>query len=348
MKRNRDGKSPRYLAWAVASLLLWAVGATPCRPLLGADLEGLAPSFSLPGLDAKEHALAELKGHPAVVIFGELYNHNSLDALTELAKLLQEPALSESGARSLLIVGSQDSTEKLANDWQELKQKSKDDVLVLHDRRREQFERYGVKVLPTIVIVDAQGQIAMTVSGYPLNFSDVVSEALLYATGKIEKGRLDRALHPENSTGSNEVQLKALRTAKMGSALAKRKLFDLAVARFEEARSLDPTLLDARLGLASVQLELGKVEEAYALFGDVLAMAPANVTAHIGLARIEIRRDQLDHAEKRLKEQVALHPLHAELHFLLGEAYEKRGRKEEALSAYKRASMLLLQRAGER
>lgn len=304
-----------------------------------------AHDFSLPGLDGAVHSLRDLKGRPALLLFGEIYNKSSVEALNELSNILKQPALEGAAARIVLILGSQDPTEKLGKDWQELKREN--GILVLHDRQRTVFESHGVKVLPTVMLLDGLQRPVLTVSGYPLNFSDVVSDGLLFALGKIERGKLDKALHPEGPAAGDEGRLKAIRTARMAVAFARRKLYDLAVTRFEEARKLDPTLTEAIIGLADVELSLGKVQESQAHYDEALAIAPASVAAHLGLAKIEIKRDQLDRAEKRLKEQVALHPLQAELHFLLGEAYEKRGKKEEALSAYKRAAYLLLERAGE-
>jgi tetratricopeptide (TPR) repeat protein len=341
MERPMEGQWSKLLPQL--SLLLGLAA-----PLAAGELKvgAQAPEFSLPDLEGKEHTLAEMQGEPVLLLFGEIYNKNSLAALDELTDDPRESSPPGPRPRCLFILGSQDPTEKLKRDWQDLKKDGK--VLLLHDRRRTVFEGFGVKVLPTVMVLDGRRRLVLTVSGYPLNFSDVVSDGILYALGKIDRGRLDLALHPESPAGVDETQLKALRTARMAAALARRKLLELAVARFEEARSLDPQLLEARLGLADVQLQLGRIQESQTLYEEVLTKAPTSVAAHLGLAKIEIKRDQLDHAEKRLKEQAALHPLQAELHYLLGEAYEKRGKKEEALSAYKRASSILLERSVER
>ncbi len=220
-------------------------------------------------------------------------------------------------------------------------------VLVLQDRRRLAFEQFGVKVLPTTGILDGRRRLVTTVSGYPLNFADVVADGLLYAMGRIDREKLEKTLHPHDPVGLDETRLKAVRNARMAAALARRGLLELAMTRFEEARGLDPQLIEARLGLAEVHFEMGRVQEAHGLFEGALAQDGRSVAAHIGLARIEIKRDQLDQAEKRLKDQVALHPLHAELHFLLGEVHERRGKTAEALSAFKRAAHLLLERPAE-
>lgn len=304
------------------------------------------PAFKLPGLDGKRHSSAELEGAPAVVLFGEMYNKSSLAALDELSTLVKQPALEGTSVRRVLVLGAPDPTEKVAKEWEALGKG--EDVLVLHDRGRTLFETFGVKVLPTAAIVDPEGRLSLLVSGYPLNFADIVTDAVLHALGKIERERLERTLHPEGPGPADETRLKALRTSRMAAALARRKLHDLAEARFEEALGYDATLLEARLGLADVQLKVGKVQEAQGSYEQVLERAPASVAAHVGLARIEIKRDQLARAEKRLKEQAALHPLHAEVHFVLGEAYEKLGRKDEALSAYKRAAMILVGRSADR
>jgi tetratricopeptide (TPR) repeat protein len=303
-----------------------------------------APAFELPDLEGSSHSSKALRGKPAVLVFGEVYNRNTLSALKDLDRLLNVEKLGESGAPVVLVMASKEDPRKIRRELRKVGYRG--ELLVLRDRTRVVFQEYGIKVLPTTFVIDTKGQVSLGFSGYPLSYSDMVADGLLYALGKIERDRLDAALSPTTRSEGGGEPTRALRIARMARALSRRDFHDAALERYRSALDLDPDLVEAHVGLADCLLSLNRIQEAETHYAMALDISPETDSAIAGLARIEIRRGQLEAAEKRLRERLAVRPLNAELHYLAGETSEKRGDKEAALAAYKRAAQLLLIRHG--
>lgn len=337
---RQDLRAPRHFAGP--GILLWLLCVAPGLRAVDLNTGDKAPAFELPDLDGSSHSSKALRGKPAVLVFGEVYNRNTLSALKDLDRLLNVDKLGESGAPVVLVMASKEDPRKIRKELRNVGYRG--ELLVLRDRTRVVFQEYGIKVLPTTFVLDADGQVSLGFSGYPLSYSDMVADGVLYALGKIERDRLEAALSPTADSEGGGDRARALRIARMARALSRRDFHDAALERYRSALELDSGLVEAHVGLADCLLSLDRIQEAETHYAKALEISPEVDAAVAGLARIEIRRGQLDAAEKRLKERLAVHPLNAELRYLVGEACEKRGDKESALAAYKRAAQLLLLR----
>lgn len=86
-----------------------------------------------------------------------------------------------------------------------------------------------------------------------------------------------------------------------------------------------------RLGLA--RLDRGELERAEAELRRALAIAPDDAAATVGLARVQLARGQDAEAAAGLEAHLARHAQDGNARFLLGTAYRKLGRTEEAQRA---------------
>ena len=117
-----------------------------------------------------------------------------------------------------------------------------------------------------------------------------------------------------------------------GVALATSGDINRAVAALEEALSLNPSDIAARLRLAELQLEQGRIDNSMQLYRALLRDRPSSALAHYGLGRaLTERKDPT--ALEYYERAAALAPAFAAAHYALALGYAKRGDRERAGSA---------------
>jgi tetratricopeptide (TPR) repeat protein len=105
--------------------------------------------------------------------------------------------------------------------------------------------------------------------------------------------------------------------------------FQTAIVHFKEAVSLDPTLLDARLYLATAYAQqyvpggdspenLNNAQLAIDSFKDVLKMDPNNITAIASIAQINYSMKKFDEAKKYNEERINIEPNNPEPYYWIG------------------------------
>jgi Tfp pilus assembly protein PilF len=121
----------------------------------------------------------------------------------------------------------------------------------------------------------------------------------------------------------------------VNSGFAALKAGDLNVARhsYGAALNVDPSNVDALLGMATVEARVGNRDGARAYYRKVLESDPRNATALAGLAATA---DALapDMLETQLRGELARAPGSAALHFALGGLYASQARWSEAQAQY--------------
>jgi tetratricopeptide (TPR) repeat protein len=117
-----------------------------------------------------------------------------------------------------------------------------------------------------------------------------------------------------------------------GVALAAAGDVDGAIAAIGKALAIDSSSIGARLQLAGLQLEQGRLDESVQLYRQVLRDRPSSATAHYGLGRVlSERRDPaaIEHFERA----AALAPEFAAAQYSLALAYARRGDRERSRAA---------------
>ncbi|MEO5691872.1 MAG: tetratricopeptide repeat protein [Usitatibacter sp.] len=106
---------------------------------------------------------------------------------------------------------------------------------------------------------------------------------------------------------------------------------DLPAARrgYSAAMAIDPTNLDAHLGLATVEARSGNRTSAAMHYRKALELDPRNATALAGLTALgDFSRPEA--IEARVRNDLAVNPESGPLHFTLGNVYASQGRWNEA------------------
>jgi tetratricopeptide (TPR) repeat protein len=140
------------------------------------------------------------------------------------------------------------------------------------------------------------------------------------------------------STGCEK--LKARDELNKGVAAYKDAKYQVAIEHFKSAVELDPSLLNAKLYLATAyanqyvpgsdQEDNVKIaEQAIAEFQEVLKDDPQNVGSIQGIANLYFQMKRMDQAKEYYKKQIALDPTNAEAYYSVGvidwtQAYQPR------------------------
>jgi tetratricopeptide (TPR) repeat protein len=115
---------------------------------------------------------------------------------------------------------------------------------------------------------------------------------------------------------------------------------EVIAADFREALRRDPTLAEARLGLAEELARTGKYREAGSEFEAYLARVPDDPAGQLGAGRVALELGDLDLALRRFDRALALDPDNAEAHIEKARFSRSRGDDADALAHLDRAIAL--------
>ena len=103
-----------------------------------------------------------------------------------------------------------------------------------------------------------------------------------------------------------------------------------ALSRFELAVELDPEYLPARYRLAQVNLELNRLDEAYALFNELLSNEEFKAAAHNGLGQVYLMKQDYTSAAEHFTRALELAPEANSIHYPLAMALRAAGNQQLA------------------
>lgn len=333
-----------FSSTASACALLVVVACLPARTAWSSmvDLKpgDLAPAIALPD-NADIEDTTGLKGRVIVILFGEVGQPRTQAACEEVIAMMQEAHASQDEQPVWVTVlakhGDPDEFSAALG-----AARRPDHVLV--DADRAAFGAYGVVVAPTTVVVDAEGRIVHTLSGYNYRFSDNLQYALQFSHGKLTKDAFELALAGRLTASPDQQAIRAERIARLAYRLHQRGMFELAEQKYREALELRPDFAGARVALGALLIEQDRLEEASRQYMKVLHEAPEHHGAILGLAHICIRRNPPDvaEAEQLLNKALDQRPDSAPAQFLMGVLHEEKGEYPEAARRYRLAASLAL------
>jgi tetratricopeptide (TPR) repeat protein len=106
-----------------------------------------------------------------------------------------------------------------------------------------------------------------------------------------------------------------------------------AAARLEQALTISPSDLPARVKLAEALLEVGNIERSQRLFDALRHVPESEAAAELGLGRIAAAQGHHEEAVAHLQRAVSLFPEWGAAHYALALSYRALGRREEAQRA---------------
>jgi len=106
-----------------------------------------------------------------------------------------------------------------------------------------------------------------------------------------------------------------------------------AAARLEQALTISPGDLPARVKLAEALLDAGNTERSHALFDALRGVPESEAAAELGLGRVASVEGHHEEAVAHLQRAVSLFPEWGAAHYALALSYRALGRREEAQRA---------------
>jgi tetratricopeptide (TPR) repeat protein len=315
-----------------ASFTLLSISALSAQPLE----KRITTQFALKDLAGKEHVLKDLKGKIVILIFGELYQQNTIKALQDMKKILSIKRSYRETVEVLLIVSEKKNTQ----DYLKVKEGLEIPFPILLDDQRKVYANYQIIALPSTFVIDRSGIIVAAFPSYTINYYDQVDAELGSLLGEITKEELESVLSFKGTTPV--VDQTTERYLSLAEHLRKRGWYDSAMNSYQEALKNDPASIDAHLGMGMIYLDQKKPDKAGETFQFVLKNNPENPAALKGMGQIYLLRGEIDKAESLLKKVIASNYVDDDILYVLGEVYEKKGNHIEAMRYYKKNCQQLL------
>ena len=301
----------------------------------------VAPPITLPDLSGTPVSTAKLAPRTLVLIFGELDHDGTRQACSDVLDVLSDPRFANDAVVPVMIIAQEAPDARLKEEAAQ----GRFPAVILHDPKRDAFGAYRVLVLPTVIVVDGKGKVVHSMPGFLRRSRDILTEALLTATGKEPEEQFERTIDPKAPDVPHEA-VRADRLVHLGAELTKHGLYEMAEARYTEATSLVPGHIGATLGLGELMLRQNRLTDAEPLFRSVLAVHPDSVDAALGIASVQLKRggDDLPKAEAGVKAIIDKDPTQARARYLMGQIHEQRGEFAAAMAEYRKVAELLLDR----
>ena len=126
-----------------------------------------AINFKLKDLNHRELSLKDFRGKIVILLVGELYQQNTLKAIQDINKIVSQKRLFRKSVEILIIVSEQDKSDKYISIINDLNL----NYPVLIDSNRNAYAQFEVKALPTTIILNKKGEIAVRIPSYTIAFT---------------------------------------------------------------------------------------------------------------------------------------------------------------------------------
>jgi peroxiredoxin len=314
------------------SLALSSIGSLSAQPLE----KRITANFALKDLAGKEHVLKDVRGKIVVLIFGELYQQNTVKALQDMKKILSVKQSYRDTVEVLLIVSEKKNTQ----DYLKVKEGLEFPFPILLDDQRTVYAQYEIIALPSTFVIDRNGIIVAAFPSYTIAYYDHMDAQLGNLLGEMSKEELESVLNFQGA--SPPIDQTGERYLSLAEHLRKRGWYDSAMNAYQEALKNDPASTEAYLGMGVIYLDLKKPDKAGEAFQFVLKNNPDNLAALKGMGQVYLSRGEIDKAESLLKKVIAANYVDDDIFYVVGELYEKKGNHKEAMRYYKKNCEQLL------
>jgi tetratricopeptide (TPR) repeat protein len=296
----------------------------------------ITANFTLKDLAGKEHVLKDSRGKIVVLIFGELYQHNTVKALQDMKNIVSVKESYRDGVEVLLIVSDRKNTQE----YLKVKEGLEIPFPILLDDQRTVYAQYEIIALPSTFVIDRTGIIVGAFPSYTIAYYDHMDAQLGNLLGEVSKEELESVLSFQGAAPA--IDQTGERYLSLAEHLRKRGWYDSAMNAYQEALKNDPAGTEAHLGMGMIYLDLKKPDKAGEAFQFVLKNNPDNPAALKGMGQVYLSRGEIDKAESLLKKVIASNYVDDDIFYVLGELYEKKGNQEEAMRYYKKNCEQLL------
>ncbi len=298
------------------------------------------PDVQLNAFDKNDQAVSfsTLKGKPFVAVFwgADLpeKRDRSIQLLQDVGSLA--PFLKERKIELISVNVQGDDATTI----QDVVSSSQSDIKVYLDQDRKAYGTLGIFVMPTVLLVDKNGNVAAGM-GYSRDLVDRLRGSVEIMLGEKTPEQVQAELRPEMIEATDEEKA-VRRHFDYGLVMLKRGQLETAIRELNKAVEVDPNLAAAHIELACVYLETDRLDDAEKSVNKALEVQPDAVRALICRSELKRRKGMLDDALKDIQETVAAHPSNSAGYYVLGKVYQDQKKDKDAMSAFKKAYQLMM------
>ena len=256
---------------------LASMTVTVAMAFANVEVGSVIPNPSLPGFDGTEHALVEPDRITAFVFFSPDHQH-CREVLKEIADLQND--LADAGFRWVGIVSDRFLREAVS----EAVEAAGADLILLVDTGDALYGDLGVRLYPTIGIVDGHGVLRAYLPYAKVNYMAAVEAHLRHAAGLIDDQQLQAALHPTSFQVDSDAA-GVSRNLKFARMLLNSGKLDKALGKAVEAEEAAPGSSEAHAVVGVIFVEMGNCDEGRGHLQAALEIDPGNTEAAEALAR---------------------------------------------------------------
>lgn len=326
----------------VAVLAAYAIMADPCAANRLRDLNNgdLLPAFELPALSGSApKSFQPGDGKPAAILFfsdnPEFRKKRSLPLLAVLDELQNQYRQKIS---VLAVYSDEEQDGQVTRDF--LREKSIK-IPVYQDSRRNIYNKYGIFMMPLVVLVDGKGRLYEVIP-YTYNIRDLIEGNLKVMLGEWKPEQLQEFLKPKEAEVHSPEEKEYIRRINYGRVMAERKMFAQAIREFSTAIKLNQKQIDGHLELGFAQISVLDWSSAETSFRTALRLDPESDGAIAGLGLALYGRGDLDAALVELENAFIAPNPRLEVIIALADLYEKKGNTSKAIRLNKLAVSRLM------
>jgi tetratricopeptide (TPR) repeat protein len=280
------------------------------------------------------HSLA---GKPLLLVFwgGDMASKKKRSVLSLKAVEGLLPYLKKNEV-SVLVVDMQSDTKEMVDDVVSLSGLT---LPVYSDASRTVYGKYGLYILPSFLMVDADGKVSCGL-GYSKDIAQRLRGTVDVLLGIKTAAELAKELNPEMKEVPENI-LSAMRRMNMGVVLENKGMPEGAIEEYLAALELNPDLYQARVKLGCLYMEGDALDNAVKELEGGLEGDSKSLEAEICLARVSAKMGEVDEALEDLNMLLFRNSREPILHYTIGLMLEKKKKYEDAAKAYRKGYELL-------
>lgn len=289
-----------------------------------------APDFTLNSVEDEAITLSKFRGTIVVLLYLKTAQARSLEAMKDIQDLFEH--YGSRGIQVLGVTAEAGERESILNIAREYNL----DFPILVDSERDVYGNYGIRVYPSTVIIDREGNVAYGIPGHSLSYKIKMDGRFRYLLGEISEEELKTVMTPKREV-KDDALLKAERRYNLSLKFASSRMNDQAVMMVRQSIMAKPDFAKSHILLGFLLLEDGEADEAHDAFRKALDIEPDSKDAKTGIGSALIVKGELDRAIEILTEAASLNPHPQRTFYELGKAYQLKGDVAKSAEMYKKA-----------
>lgn len=296
-----------------------------------------APDFTLSSVQDEAVTLNKYRGSIVVLVYFNAEQARSQEAMKDIQSLFENFRNRDVQVIGVTAdAGEKDSIIKTAT-------KYNIDFPILVDSERNVYGDYGIRVYPSTVVIDREGNVAYGIPGHSLSYKVQMEARLRFLLGDINNEELQAAMHPKRVVRDNAL-LKAERRYNLALTFTRSRLNEQALMTVKQSIMAKPDFVKSHILLGFLLLDEEEADEAYDAFRKALNITPDSKDAMTGLGSALLMKGELDKAIEILMEAASLNPHPERAFYELGKAYSLKGDEERAAEMYRKSLEKIFQK----